>query len=374
MRGLRHGLGDSRQELWEFDNAELDKRTVITLVGHKTGSTFPDTMKCIWVKPAWEDDLDLQVRPGITSVRRGAVPELGVRQTDPSQQPANHLDRIATGPADFGSLGPDNLADLPPGRIHSYFFTSDSSLVPFWLSSSASSDRDSGGGQKTGSRTKPSRRFASLCVLINLFFIVLSWIFTEQRILWAFEQYGRILGLSMLGRLWHRFKISFGLHKNKETQTQARPLESAGGEARQSQEQPQEDPRKRGDWGPHRKRLGKTACEEMEKSNNQAPYSLQDHLGSLYGILKLHLQARGFTYSSVAVRSIMRLVNDFSHTRQEFVDGDIGLEQQHVKARTQWYDFRRRLNSVEWMKIAEVEMQKVFDEVGDNLARQIEHS
>ncbi|KAG6356308.1 hypothetical protein INS49_015695 [Diaporthe citri] len=319
-------------------------------------------MKRIWVKPAWEeDDLDLQVRARITSVGGGALLKLWVSHTDPSQQPANHIDRIATGSADNGSLGPDNLADLPPGRIHSYYFSSGiHGQSPSVLSFPGSSDLDAEGGRKTDTTTTPSRRFAGLHVLINLFFTSLSWIFSEKRILWAFKQYGIILGLSIFGRLWHQLKIALGLQPDKETQSRAHSIDSAGEEVRPSQDQSQESSRERGNWGPHRKPLGTTAWDEMKRSYNQDSSSLQDHLESLYGILNLHLQARCLTHCSAALQFIKRLVDDLSQTRQEFVDGGIGLEQQHVRARTQWYNFLHRLDAVEWAKMAETEIKTLL--------------
>lgn len=75
-RALRQSFVTSWEGHWEFDNAELDQRTAITLVGYKAGSNFPDTMKRICVKPAWEDDLDFQVRARIASVGSGALLKL----------------------------------------------------------------------------------------------------------------------------------------------------------------------------------------------------------------------------------------------------------------------------------------------------------
>lgn len=278
--------------------------------------------------------------------------------TDLSQRPANHIDRIATRSVDNGSLGPDNLADLPPGRIHSYYFSSGiHSQSPSVPPLPESSDLGSEGGRKTYSTTTSSRRFASLRVLVNLFFTALSWIFSEQRILWAFEQYGIILGLSIFGRLWHHLKIALGIQPDKETQSRARSLESTHAEYSPSEDLPQESPQEHGHWGPHRKPLGSTAWEQY---HNQDLYSLHDHIESLCGILNLHLQARGLTHCSAALQSIKRLVDDLSQTRQEFVDGAIGLEQQHVRARTQRYNFLHRLDAVEWAKMAETEIKTLL--------------
>lgn len=337
MKGLRHGLGEPWGGPWEFDNAEYDQRTVITLLGDGTRSNFPDIIKRMWIKPRWEDS-DLQ--------------------------PVHHPDRIATGPADHGRLGPDNLADLPPGRIHSYFFTSGPihEQSPSELLRSASNDHASVEGRNASSTPTLKRLFVALRVLVSLSFIALSWIFSERRIIWAFEQYGRILAVSILGRLWQRVKIILQLEH--ETPSQSHSLHSTDEEVQASQDPPQEIPREGCDWGPHRKRLGATASDELERSHEPAT-SLQDHLERLYGILNLHLQAYELTSLSTALQSTKLLIDDLSQTRQEFVEGVMGLEQQHVRARTNWYECGRRFEAVDWEKLTDIEIHTVWEQLFD---------
>ncbi|KAI7777897.1 hypothetical protein LA080_002949 [Diaporthe eres] len=304
-------------------------------------------MKRICVKPAWEDDLDFQ-------------------------RPANHIDRIATRSVDNGSLGPDNLAYLPPGRIHSYYFSSGiHSQSPSVPSLPESSDLGSEGGRKTDSTTTSSRRFASLRVLVNLFFTALSWIFSEKRILWAFEQYGIILGLSIFGRLWHHLKIALGIQPDKETQSRARSLESTRAEYSPSEDLPQESPREHGHWGPHRKPpLGTTAWEQY---HNQDLYSLHDHIESLCDPESAPAGPwSDALFCSVTVHQASR--RRPSQIRQEFVDGAIGMEQQHMRARTHRYNFLHRLDAVEWAKMAETEIKTLLRQDSEVWLIQLDHN